>query len=130
VTATDEFGNTSTSATQTIAVVPVAVEADPFHPGETALFVGGTSGNDTVNFTSSGKSIGVTLNGASEGTFTANGSLIVFGQGGKDVIHKDSKLTNPSYLLESLTANNIQTDLVNEALQWAGLTAAMEILNA
>ncbi len=39
-------------------------------------------------------------------------------------------MTNPSYLIESLSTDNIETDLDNEALQWAGLTAAMEILNA
>lgn len=69
VTATDEYGNVSVVATETIKVVPVAVEADPFHPGETALFVGGTSGNDTVSFAASGRNIAVTLNGVSEGTF-------------------------------------------------------------
>jgi PKD domain len=129
VTATDEYGNVSVVATQTIKVVPVAVEADPFHPGETALFVGGTSGNDTVGFAASGRNIAVTLNGVSEGTFSANGSLIVFGQGGTDVVHEGSGLKNPTYLLESLTTDNIETDLDNEALQWAGLKSALEILN-
>ena len=71
VTATDEYGNVSVVATQTIKVVPVAVEADPFHPGETALFVGGTSGNDTVSFATSGRNIAVTLNSVSERTFSA-----------------------------------------------------------
>ncbi len=129
VTATDEYGNVSVVATETIKVVPVAVEADPFHPGETALFVGGTSGNDTVSFAASGRNIAVTLNGVSEGTFSANGSLIVFGQGGTDVVHEGSGLRNPTYLLESLTTDNIETDLDNEALQWAGLKSALEILN-
>jgi hypothetical protein len=52
------------------------------------------------------------------------------GQGGKDVVHEGSGLKNPVDLLESTTADNVGTDLDNEALQWAGLTAAMEILNA
>jgi hypothetical protein len=33
-------------------------------------------------------------------------------------------------LLESANADNLETDLDNESLQWAGLNAAMEILNA
>jgi tartrate-resistant acid phosphatase type 5 len=130
VTATDEFGHVSTAATTTINVVAVALEADPFSTGLTALFVG-TTGNNTINFAAGGTNlIAVTINGVSQGTFSANGSLIVFGQGGKDVISKSSALTNPSYLLQSRNANNVETDLDTQALQWAGLTAAMKILDA
>jgi hypothetical protein len=39
-------------------------------------------------------------------------------------------LKNSVYYLPSPTADNIETDLDSEALQWAGLSAAMEILNA
>jgi hypothetical protein len=39
-------------------------------------------------------------------------------------------VTNPAYLIESLSTDNIESDLDNEALQWAGLTTAIEILNA
>lgn len=44
-------------------------------------------------------------------------------------MHEGSGLKNPTYLLESLTTDNIETDLVDEALQWAGLKSALEILN-
>jgi VCBS repeat-containing protein len=130
VAVTDEFGHTSSAASAVIRVVPVAVETSPFGNGQTALFVGGTSGNDTVDFTASGKSgIAVTLNGVSEGVYSPTGPLIVFGQGGKDVVDEGSGVKNSVYLLESPTAENVETDLDNEALQWAGLTAAVEILN-
>jgi hypothetical protein len=130
VTATDEFGNTSAVAKQTIVVASVAVETNPFNRTQTALFVGGTSGNDTVNFALSGKNgIAVTLDGKSEGTFTTSGPLIVFGQGGSDTIKESSALKNQSFLLPSMNADNIETDLDNEALQWAGLSAALAILN-
>jgi len=128
VTATDEFGHTSAVATMTLKVVPAAVETDPFNSGQTALFVG-TSGGASVAFTPSGKSIAVTLDGANEGTFTTTGPLIVFGQGGKDTI-KAAGLKNPLYLLESPTADNVETDMDDESIRWAGLTAAVEILNA
>jgi RHS repeat-associated protein len=130
VTATDEYGHTSKVATVTIKVVPVAVETDPFNASQTALFVGGTAGNDTVSFAASGKNIAVTLNGVSEGTYSTSGPLIVMGQGGKDTVNEASGLKNPQYLLESPTADNVEADLDNEAIHWAGLTAAMEILNA
>ena len=83
MTATDKFGDTSVPATVTIEVVAAAVETDPFNSKLTALFVGGTSGNDTVKFAKAGKSgIAVTLNGVSEGTYTTSGPLIIFGRGG------------------------------------------------
>jgi PKD repeat protein len=131
VTATDEFGTRSAPATQTIVVAPVALETNPFNSNQTALFVGGTSGNDTVNFTPSGKGgIAVTLNGASDGVFSTSGPLIVFGQGGTDSVNEGSGLTNPSYLLDGPTADNVEAGLDSEAIQWAALSAAVEILNA
>ena len=87
VTATDEFGHASSAATTTVQVVAAALEADPFNPSQTALFVGGTTSKDTVGFTLSGNQIAVTLNKVAEGTFSTSGPLIVFGQGGADVVN-------------------------------------------
>jgi large repetitive protein len=130
VTATDEYGHTSAKATATIKVVSVAIETDPLNKNETALFVG-TSGTETVGLAASGTSgIAVTVNGASEGTYSTSGPIFVFGQGGKDTVKEGAGLKNPVYLLESPTADNVETDLDNEALQWAGLAAALDILNA
>jgi len=129
VTATDANGNTSAVATQSINVVQVAVEKDPFNPSLTALFVGGTSGNDSVNFSQGKNSIAVTLNGVSEGVFSTSGPLIVFGQGGIDTIG-EAGVTSPTYLIESLNTDNIEADLDQQALQWAGISAAIEILSA
>ena len=39
-------------------------------------------------------------------------------------------MSNPYYLIENLSTDNVETDLDDEALQWAGLSAAMDILNA
>jgi hypothetical protein len=129
VTATDEFGHKSAIATVVIHVVPVAVETNPFNTSQTALFVGGTSGRDTVAFTKSGANIAVTLNGVSEGTFSTSGPFIIFGQGGKDTVTEGAGVTNTVDLLETASADNFETDADNYALQWAGLTAAVEILN-
>ncbi len=101
MTATDEFGHTSAPATVMINVVSVALETDPFNSNRTALFVGGTSGNDTVTFTASGKNgIAVTLNGVSEGVFNTSGPLIVMGLGGKDTAKKGSGVGNALDLAE------------------------------
>jgi PKD repeat protein len=127
VTATDEYGHISQPTTATINVVPVAVETNPFNKNQTAIFVGGTSGNDTVNFIAAQGGIAVTVNGVSEGVYSTKGPLVVFGQGGKDVVNKSSGLNNPVYLLESPTASNVKADLDNEAIQWAGLSAALAI---
>jgi len=129
VTATDEYGHVSTAATTTIHVVAAAIEINPFNPSQTALFVGGTPNKDTVTFTASGSGIAVTLNKVNEGTFVTSGPLIVFGQGGADVVNVGAGITNPSYLLETPNADNVETDLDNDAIQWAGLSAAVEILN-
>jgi PKD repeat protein len=128
VTATDEYGHVSAAATATIEVVPVALETDPFNSGQSALFVG-SSGNATVTFAASGKGIDVTLGGLNEGVFNTSGPLILFAQGGKDTVKEGSGLKNSLYLPESPTADNVETDLDNETMRWAGLTAAVEILN-
>jgi hypothetical protein len=129
ITATDEYGHSSSAGTTTITVVPVAVEIDPFDPSLTALFVGGTGGKDTVAFTASGNQIAVTLNKVAEGTFSTSGPLIVFGQGGADTVTVGAGVTNTSYLLETPNADNAETDLDDETIQWAGLSSAVEILN-
>jgi hypothetical protein len=129
VTATDEFGHASTTSV-VINVVPVAVEVDPFSSTKTAIYVGGTSGNDTVNFALSGSSnIAVTLNGVNEGVYSTNGPLIIFGQGGKDTDKLGTGLKNTVYLLASPNTDSAETDLDKEAIQWAGLAAAVQILN-
>ena len=131
VTATDQYGHASTIATAKITIVPVYLSVDPFNSSQTALLIGGTSGNDTVNLTASGKNgIDVTLDGVNEGVFTTSGPVIVFGQGGKDTVKEASGMKNAVYLPKARTADNIETDFDDEAIQWAGFKGAVEILNA
>jgi PKD repeat protein len=129
VTATDEYGHVSKAATVAIKVVAVAVETNPFNKNQTALFVG-AAGSSTVSFAESGKSgIAVTINGTNEGVFTTTGPLIVFTQGAPDTVTEGSGLSNVLDVATTPTADNIESALDNEAIQWAGLTAAVEILN-
>ena len=95
VTATNQSGKTSPPITRTVGIKPVAVEPDPFDSRKTSLYVGGTSGNDTILFTKSASGIAVSLNGVAQGMFSTTGPLVVFGQGGHDTVREDSKLSNP-----------------------------------
>ncbi len=131
VTAVDEFGNASSPVSVAIKVLLVTLEPFPLNTNKTALFVGGTTGNDTVVFAAAAKGgIAVTLDGVNEGVYTTTGPLIVFSGGGKDTVKESLTLKNTVALLESPTADNFETDLDKEAIQWAGLTAAVTIMNA
>jgi hypothetical protein len=63
-------------------------------------------------------------------TSTTSGSVIFFGQGAKDVVNERSELRNRASVLHSPAADSIETDLNDEAIQWAGLTDAVDVLNA
>jgi hypothetical protein len=92
VTATDSGGGTSAPATASLAITAAAVLPDPFAPGQTALFVGGTTGNDTITLRPADTQGGVkvVINGAGQGTFHPSGHIVVFGQAGNDVIREVS----------------------------------------
>src|SRR5205823_149435 len=81
VTAQDKDGGVSPVATRTVTVSAALIEGD-------ALFVGGTTGNDQITLkpTDGNGNIGVTINGASVGTFNPSARIVVYGQSGDDVI--------------------------------------------
>jgi hypothetical protein len=83
-----------------------------------------------VTFADSEKGIDVTLDGVNEGIFSTSGPLLVFGRGGKDTVKEGAGLKNRVHRLQSTMADNVQTDLDSHAIQWAGLSAAVESLNA
>jgi hypothetical protein len=60
---------------------------------------------------------------------TAPAGRCFFGQGGKDTDKEGSGLKNTVDLLEIPNADSAETDLDNEAIQWAGLWAALKILD-
>jgi parallel beta-helix repeat protein len=68
----------------------VQLEVDPWNSGRQALVVRGTSGNDTITFTSasSGTKVAVKVNGVSRGSFLISSlsRIIVFGGAGNDSI--------------------------------------------
>ena len=100
VTTTDKDNGTSAAATTSIAISAVALVGDPCHPDQTALAVGGTSGDDTIIFNpgSNPGKIQVIINGISQGTWSPTGHLIAYGQGGDDKIQVAGSLTLPTFL--------------------------------
>jgi PKD repeat protein len=87
----DDGGIASTS--RTVTVKAVELQPDPFNPGKTALVVGGTLGDDVVQYVSNSKGMNVVINGVSQGCFNPTGRLIAFGQAGADVISGARSIT-------------------------------------
>jgi RHS repeat-associated protein len=74
-----------------IAIKPVALEADPADPTKMALYVGGTTGTDTIVIAPTeptGTSLSVTINNTLQpgGPFSSIAHTIVYGQAGNDTI--------------------------------------------
>ena len=97
VTATDKDGGVSTAATHVIEIKSAGILPDPTDPTKTALYVGGTTGNDIIKVIQLGKtgSYDVTVNGVSKGTFGPTGRIIIFGQAGNDSIDVPNSVTLP-----------------------------------
>jgi hypothetical protein len=96
VTVSDDDGG-STRMTRTISVTAVdASQADPDDPSRTMLVVGGTTGADLIQLTSTLTGVAVTINGAPEGIFSPTGRIIVFGQDGNDTVEVGALIALPA----------------------------------
>ena len=99
VTATvrDGDGGTTTASVR-VRVEFVAVQAPPCDPAQRWLAVGGTAGNDTIQFTSQGRSgTRVTLNGVRYGPFPNVSRVLAFGGPGDDRITAPSSVRAPAF---------------------------------
>ncbi len=87
VTVRDDDGGAGT-ASQSVTVRAVALQPDPMDPSKTALLVGGTTGNDAIQFIPWGFAgdVAVFLNGTLYTAFHPTGHLIAYGQAGDDFI--------------------------------------------
>ncbi|HMC66421.1 MAG TPA: PKD domain-containing protein, partial [Gemmataceae bacterium] len=94
-----DVAGASSEDTATINVVQAALQDDPCDPGKFDLVVGGTLGNDVINF-ALGKhdTIQVSLNGTSLGSFAPTGRLVAYGQSGDDHILVSSSITLQAWL--------------------------------
>src|SRR5439155_14471136 len=101
VTLTVQDDDTGTaSVTKTVSVVAVALEDDPLAPGQLALYVGGTTADDSVVLSPSGNTgaVQVSINGVSQGAFAAQSRLVVYGQDGNDDIQVAGSVSQPAWL--------------------------------
>jgi hypothetical protein len=90
-TAQDTAGNVShpASPTSPVSITVVAMETDPADSTKTALFVGGTTGNDNIAISPSvsmSNGVKVGANSVNYGEFFPTGHVIVYGQTGADII--------------------------------------------
>jgi Ca2+-binding RTX toxin-like protein len=86
VTATDKDGGSGPATMKTVQVRAAALLPDPQDPNKTALYVGGTAGNDTiiVRPADARGSLLVLVNGVSQGVFKPTGHVVIDGLGGND----------------------------------------------
>jgi PKD repeat protein len=101
--ATDQDGNTG-SAGQTIRVVTAELQGGD-------LYVGGTTGGDTITVqpADTNGTVDVVVNGQDQGTFVPTGQVVVYGQGGNDVIQ-----------VAALNANGVTKPLALPVVMIAG----------
>jgi autotransporter-associated beta strand protein len=89
VTAMDKDGAVSAPATSAVSVTAAAVLSDPANPGTTALFIGGTPGNDTISitpFVGTAGAVQVVFAGQLPVHYQPTGRVVVYGQGGTNTV--------------------------------------------
>jgi hypothetical protein len=87
VTATDPSNHASVLATMSVTLSTTLMETDPYDASLTALYVGGTLGNDTIAITPvAGDGVMVGMNFVNYGSFFPTGHVIVYSQSGNDII--------------------------------------------
>jgi hypothetical protein len=96
VIATDANGHSSVPVSTSVSVTTVAMETDPYDSSLTALYVGGTAGNDTIAVTPATTTGGVKvgMNFVNYGTFFPTGHVVVYSQSGNDIIKTAAQMIN------------------------------------
>jgi hypothetical protein len=81
LTATDPSGQASAPVTLSVSGATALMEADPYNSSLTALYFGGTTGNDTIAFSPApGNGVKAAMNFVSYGSFYPTGHVVVYGQ--------------------------------------------------
>ncbi|MFN6103452.1 MAG: PKD domain-containing protein, partial [Planctomycetaceae bacterium] len=97
ITVTDDEG-AATSQTKTISIAAANLQISELDPTKMDLFVGGTTGNDTIGLDVSGSDTTVTINAVSVGTFNPTGRIVVFGQAGNDSVTVASSIAQAVWM--------------------------------
>jgi hypothetical protein len=100
--ATDPSGNGSLPATTSVSLTTLALEPDPANSSQTALYVGGTTGADTIAITPAVRTVNgnldygvkVGMNMVSYGSFFSISRVVVYGQAGADIIKTAAQTIN------------------------------------
>ncbi len=97
VTATDKDSGVGAAVSHQIDVKAAGILPDPTDPTKTALYVGGTTGDDRIRIVQTGANgqFEVTIDSVSKGSFFANGRVIAFGQAGDDGIDAPNNVSLP-----------------------------------
>jgi hypothetical protein len=96
VIATDPNGHSSVPASTSVSITTLAMETDPYDSSLTALYLGGTLGNDTIAITPATTSGGVkvAMNFVNYGNFFPTGHMVVYSQSGNDIIKTAAQTIN------------------------------------
>jgi len=99
ISATDPNGHVSVPVSASTSIARVAMETDPYDPSLTALYVGGTLGNDTIAITPATTAGGVKvgMNFVNYGNFFPTGHVVVYGQSGNDIIKTAAQMINGTF---------------------------------
>src|SRR5439155_13426920 len=119
--ATDKDGGASATVQQTITIKAVEVQAG-------TLVIGGTTADDTISVAPADASgnLAVTINGVSQGTFSAPAQIVVYGQSGNDQIKLVTKKIGPTTYYVTVPAA-LFGDAGNDTLDARG-SAANKVL--
>jgi hypothetical protein len=109
LTVTDK-DNGSTSVTKQVSVGTAGLQTDPCDASKTALYVGGTSGNDVIKFSAgnSSSSVKVTVNNVVVGTYSPTGHIIAYGLAGNDTIQVASGVNFSAWFFGGTGNDNLQ----------------------
>lgn len=117
---------TITYVSGTLTVKTVDLQPDVDDPTKQMLAVGGTAGNDIIQFLPSGTGgVQVIRNGAALGTFTGIDRLLAFGGPGNDIIRVDRRITLPAWLFGGEGDNLLQGGGGNDVLVGGSGTNAL-----
>jgi uncharacterized delta-60 repeat protein len=112
LTVTDKDGG-ATSTTRQVTILGVTLAPDPADATKTALYIGGTAGNDNIVVNpggGSGAGAQVIVNGVTLGVFNLTGHIIVYGGAGDDTIQLSGSLPYPSELFGGAGNDRIKGD--------------------
>jgi hypothetical protein len=114
VTAKDPSGNASMPAMLSVSISAVAMETDPYNSSQTALYVGGTLGDDNIAITPTpdGGGVKVGMNMVSYGSFYPTGHVVVYGQSGNDIIKTAAQANSKVPALQAVTLNYVSVPLL------------------